>query len=63
MKEVRQRKTNARRFHLHVESKTQTIKQNRNRLRYGGHFAGCQIAWGLGEKGEGIEKHKLVVTE
>ena len=34
--------------------------------RYREHFDGCQMGrglGGLGEKGEGIEKYKLAVTE
>ena len=33
--------------------------------RYREHFDGCQMEWGLGDgqKGEGIQKYKLVVTE
>ena len=50
---------------MYVESK-EKIKQNRKRLIVTENrllAAGGEGGWGLGEKGEGVNNYKLVVTE
>lgn len=47
MKQVRHRKTNARCYHVYVESKKQTNKQTPHSCRE--HIGDCQKRWGVGE--------------
>ena len=67
LSEISQRKTNTIRFHLYVESKEQSVQTKQKQThRYREQRDGCHRGgWfgGLGEKGEGIEKYRLVVTK
>ena len=53
------RKTNTTFFHLYVESKNKN-KWNRNKLIDTQNKLSCQMGGRLGEKGEVINKYKLV---
>ena len=67
LNEKSQRKRNNILFHLHVESnepnkwtnKIKTGSDTENKLR----VAMWKGYWGLGKKGEGLEKYKLVVKK
>ena len=53
---------------INVNLKSKIIEQAEQKQthRYREHFDGCQMkrgTGGVGEKGEGIKKYKLVVTE
>ena len=66
LSEIIQRKTDAIRFHLHVESKKQMNKQNRNSLigtQNISKVAGGRGFEGMSKNGEGIWKYKLIVSE
>ena len=46
-----------------LKTKINEHTEQKQTHRYREHFDGCHMARGLGEKGEGIKKYKLVVAE
>lgn len=68
LREVSQRKADARGFQSHVEPKElhKSNKQNRSRLTDTEtrlRVPSGEGGWGLGAKGEGVKKAELVVTK